>query len=180
MLLSNKKISRLVFLIALTLILEMVGLPQPVTGPLVNMMLILATLIVSPIAAVLLGAITPLIAVLRGQLPAPLIPLAPFIIIGNAILVILFTLVSRLFTSSDKIRKPLFSVRSWIALIVGAAAKFFWLYGAVRLVLPLLIGKTVPPAMLALMSVPQFVTAVIGGGFAFLLFNILQRHFHLN
>ena len=177
---SNTKISRLVFLIALTLIIEMVGLPQPVTGPLVNMMLILTTLIISPLAGVVLGAVTPIAAVLRGQLPPLLIPLAPFIVFGNAIFVLLFAMLFRISTVRRRIQQPLFSTRSWISLVAAAAAKILWLYSAVRLVLPLLIGKSAPPAILALMSAPQFFTAVIGGGFAFLLFNILRRHFHLN
>lgn len=173
----STNISRLVFLAALTIILEMVGLPQPATGPLVNMMLIYTTLVVSPLGGLALGLMTPLIAVLRGQLPPLLIPMAPFIMIGNALFVILFAAIGRIKSAK---KEPLFSLWAWIGLVVSAAAKMTWLYVIVRMLLPHLIGRPAPAPLLLLMSLPQFFTAVIGGAFAFLLFNIIKRRFHLN
>jgi len=173
------KFSRLVFLVALTIILEMVGLPQPATGPLVNMMLIITTLVVNPLGGVALGIVTPLVAVLRGQLPPLLIPMAPFIMIGNALFVLLFASLGGMISAPAE-KEPLFSLWAWIGLVVSAAVKTTWLYVVVRMVLPHLIGKPVPTLLLALMSLPQFVTAIIGGSFAFLIFNIIKRRFHLN
>ncbi len=177
---DTKKLSRLVLLSALTLSMELAGLPQPATGPLVNMMLILTTLVINPFAGVALGAITPLVAALRGQLPALLIPMAPFIMAGNALFVVFFAVISNRFTVFGRKEKPLYPAWVWAGLLGGAVVKALWLYGAVRLALPLLLGRPVPPPLLAMMFIPQFITAVIGGVAAFLLFNILQRHFHLN
>ena len=61
---------------------------QPAVGPLVNMTLIVATLIVGPLSATLIGVLTPLVAFLLGIMP--LLPIVPFIMIGNAIFVFSF------------------------------------------------------------------------------------------
>ncbi len=173
------KFSRLALLIALTITLQMAGLPQPAIGPLVNMMLIITTLVINPLGGLALGVVTPLVAVLGGQLPPLLIPMAPFIMIGNALFVILFAAIGGMKSALTE-KEPLYSVWAWIGLVVAAAAKTAWLYLIVRMLLPHLIGKPVPAPLLALMSLPQFVTAGIGGSFAFLFFNILKRRFHLN
>ena len=70
---STRSLTRFVFLTALTLSIEMMGLPQPFTGPLINMMLIITSLIINPGAGVILGLFTPILAALRGQLPPPLV-----------------------------------------------------------------------------------------------------------
>jgi hypothetical protein len=44
--------------------------------------------------------------------------------------------------------------------------KFIVLYAAARILLPLLLGKTLPPALVSIMALPQLLTALIGGGFA--------------
>ena len=176
MLLSTRHISRFIFLIALTLIIEMIGLPQPFTGPLINMMLILTSLVVSPLAGVILGALTPLVAAIRGQLPGFLVPIIPFIFIGNAVFVLLFS-----FLRARSREKNIFiSVAAWCGVLLGAFVKFVVLYYAARFVLPLYFGTAVPDKIVALMSFPQFFTAVAGGVFAFLIYNMLQIRFHLN
>ena len=178
--LTNKYISRLVVFVTLTVVIEILGFPQPITGPLVNMMLILTTLILGPVAGVILGILTPLIAVFRGQLPPPLMPMVPFIMFGNSIFVLLFAAIDQRLKKLSPSRRLLASPGSWLALFAGAFAKFIWLYSAVRILLPRLIGTSIPPTVLALMSTPQFFTAMTGGIFAFLLFNILQQRYHLN
>ena len=169
-------ITRLIILISLTLSFEMLGLPQPITGPLVNLMLILTTLVLNPMAGVILGSVSPLVAVIRGQLPAIFLPMVPFIIIANALLVLIFGFVSKLFPfalSHDS--SPLKSIGNWLGLFLGAMIKFLWLYASASFVLPIILGKQLPPPFIAMMAVPQFVTAIIGGSFALLIFSMLQR-----
>jgi hypothetical protein len=55
-------------LLALTAAIQMAGLPQPITGPAVNAMLMLTTLVVGMAGGVAVGALTPGIAFLRGIL----------------------------------------------------------------------------------------------------------------
>ena len=60
---------------------------QMVTGTVVNMSLILATFLIGPYVAVLLGLMPSSFALLSGLLPLPLALIVPFIMISNAILV---------------------------------------------------------------------------------------------
>jgi len=170
--------TRLVILTSLTLAMEMIGLPQPVTGPIVNLMLILTTLILNPIAAVILGTITPTVAVIRGQLPAILMPMVPFIILGNALLVLTFGFVRHLLSGSrPPASLPLKSPANWAGLLAGSFAKFLWLYFSVKHILPLLIGKTLPPRLVSMMALPQLITALIGGALALAIYQILRKSF---
>ncbi|NIA29487.1 MAG: hypothetical protein GWP06_06190 [Actinobacteria bacterium] len=168
-------ITRLIILISLTLSFEMLGLPQPITGPLVNLMLILTTLVLNPLAGVILGSISPLVAVIRGQLPAILLPMVPFIIIANALFVLIFGLTGKLFPFSlDHDSSPLKSIGNWLGLLLGATIKFLWLYASASFVVPLILGKQLPAPFIAMMAIPQFITAIIGGIFALLIFSMLR------
>ncbi|MBN1480181.1 ECF transporter S component [candidate division KSB1 bacterium] len=177
MTLSTKSTSRLIFLIALTLIFEMLGLPQPVTGPLVNMMLILTTLVISTLAGVSLGFITPVVAAVRGQLPGFLLPMIPFIIVSNALLVILFSFIRRLLATWLRDDNLLLSFPAWLGLFVGAFVKFLVLYHSARILLPMLISKNVPEAFIAMMSLPQLLSAIFGGALALFIFRMLSSRF---
>ena len=161
-------------MIALTLIFEMLGFPQLFTGPLVNMMLILTSLIITPAAGALLGAITPVVAVVRGQLPSFLLPMIPFIIIANALFVMVFSLLRSRQSSNVNV---LMSTAAWLGLLCGAIVKFIILYYTTRFTLPILLGANVSDKLLAMMSLPQFFTAVAGGAFAFLIYNMLRARF---
>ena len=164
--------TRLVLLTSLTIAIEMLGLPQPFTGPFVNMMLLLTTLVLGPLSGAILGIITPLVAVLRGQLPAILLPMVPFIILANAILVFIFGLSCRFI---DGGRSPIRSVFSWSGLVFAALCKFLFLYVSVLFLVPFLLGKTFPSPVIAAMALPQFVTAIIGGILALVIFDLMQR-----
>ena len=169
-------ITRLVILISLTLIIEMIGLPQPVTGPLVNMMLILTSLVLNIMGGAFLGCITPLAAVLRGQLPPFLLPMVPFILIGNVLLVVIFGFVKSLLKHQKLTHpNPFYSIANWTGLIIGAFIKFFWLYFSATIILPLLLHKELPPEAIALMAAPQLFTALIGGAFALFISNLLKK-----
>lgn len=151
----------------------MIGLPQPITGPFVNFMLILTTLIINPTAGILLGSITPLIAVLRGQLPPLLLPMVPFIIAGNAVLVIFFSLpVSVTKTGYSKIVRQ---SAPWIGILLGAFLKFVLLYFSATLVLPILFVRSLPDPVIAMMALPQFITAIVGGVLALFFHRLLSK-----
>lgn len=175
MTIRTKTVARFIFLTTITLIIEMIGLPQPFTGPLVNMMLILTTLLLNPFAGAGLGVITPLIAVLRGQLPAPLIPMVPFIIVANALYVLTFAAVRRALQRLGPCERPILAPACWFGLFVGSALKFGFLYLSARTILPLLLAKQLPTKLIALMSLPQLVTALVGGGLAFFFYQLLVK-----
>lgn len=146
-------------LFALILIVQALGLPYVVTGPLVNAMLLLATVFVGVGGSVLIGLLTPWVALLRGILPAPLGPIVPFIMLGNAVFVTVFGLFRR---------KGEFSFAIG-GVVLGAFAKYLVLSQVVRLLIDL------PPSVARMMQVPQLITALLGGTIALFLSQVLQR-----
>jgi len=152
---SIRWISRTAILLAIALVFQMGGFPQFITGPLVNTVLYLATMIVGWQGGILIGIFTPVIAAMRGILPPPLAPLIPFIALGNSILVILFFWLK----SKNKI----------FGIIIASVVKFLILVSAVRLLVQ------VPPAVAQMMSFPQLITALAGGFIALLVMNIFKR-----
>jgi len=69
--------------LAITLALQVIGLPKPVTGVIVNMIYILLYRSCDLRHVFMLAVLTPLLAFFTGHLPPPLIPVAPFIALGN-------------------------------------------------------------------------------------------------
>ena len=138
-----KWLTRTAFLLAIALVFQMGGFPQPITGPLVNTVLYLAASIVGWQGGILIGILTPLVAAMRGILPPPLAPLIPFIALGNSLMVVLFYLLK----FKNKI----------IAIIIASLVKFSILFSAVNLLVQ------VPPAVSQMMSLPQLITALTGG-----------------
>jgi hypothetical protein len=80
------RLARLGLLLVLALLIPSLGLPQAITGPLVNALLILTVEIAGLGAALAIGMVTPMAALLRGVLPLPLMVMIPFIALGNATL----------------------------------------------------------------------------------------------
>jgi len=128
-------ISRTAILLAISLVFQMGGFPQFITGPLVNTVLYLAAM--------------------RGILPPPLMPLIPFIALGNAVLVILFFWLK--------------SRNNILGILIASAVKFLVLVSAVNLLVQ------VPSAIAQMMSFPQLITALTGGFIALLIVNIFKK-----
>ncbi|NLL61348.1 MAG: ECF transporter S component [Candidatus Atribacteria bacterium] len=150
-----KWLTRTAFLLAIALVFQMGGFPQPITGPLVNTVLYLAASIVGWQGGILIGILTPLVAAMRGILPPPLAPLIPFIALGNSLMVVLFYLLK----FKNKI----------IAIIIASLVKFSILFSAVNLLVQ------VPPAVSQMMSLPQLITALTGGIVALLVMALLKK-----
>ena len=122
---------------------------QWITGPIVNAMLILATVIIGPTEAILLGLMPSAIALSTGLLPIALAPMVPFIMIGNAVLVVLF----------HYLRGQNFA----LSLGLSALLKFAFLHLSVVFIMSALLQNEIVSKLAIMMSWPQFVTAVAGG-----------------
>lgn len=155
-------IVRVIALMSAGLLITTLGLPQFVTGPLVNALLILTVLWCGVSQALFVGLVTPMGAALSGILPVPLAIMIPFIALGNGIFVSVFGGLQR--------------VNRWLALGVAAVLKFGLLYLAVTVLvarpLSLVIAGqpevvAVPNAFVGMMSWPQLLTALAGGAIAF-------------
>jgi len=149
---------KLVALMGAGLLISNLGMPQWITGPLVNSLLILTVLWLGVSQAIFVGMVTPLGAVISGVLPLPLLVMIPFIAMSNAILVSVFG--------------NLRHTNQWAALAVGAVAKAAFLFIAVTVLvahpLSLVIAGqgqavVVPASIVNMMSWPQLLTALTGG-----------------
>lgn len=159
---TARYVARTGVLLALALVVQMAGLPQPFTGPAVNAVLLLAAMAAGPVGGVLIGLLTPWIAFSRGILPAPLGPAIPFIMAGNAAIVLVYWAVTRLTRSTT------LGWGSWLAMVLGAAAKYLVISGAVQLLLSL------PPKLAVTLGTPQLMTALTGGVAALLAARALE------
>lgn len=153
---------RLAVLMGAGLLITNLGLPQWLTGPLVNALLILTVVWGGISQAIFVGMVTPLGAALSGVLPLPLLVMIPFIALGNAVFVSIFG--------------SLYGKNRWLALAVSAVVKAGFLYAAVTLLvarpLSLVIAGqaqpvVVPGTIVNMMSWPQALTALAGGLIAF-------------
>jgi hypothetical protein len=154
-------------LLTLALLVPALGLPQPVTGPLVNALLLITVETLGLWPAIALGMVTPLGGLLHGVLPLPLAVMIPFIVLGNATLVSVY----------DALRGR----NRWLALAVAAFAKFGVIYASVSVLatrpFEFALGGAaqnvvMPGAIVAMMSWPQLATALAGGLLAFALLRL--------
>lgn len=155
---SLQQLTRLALLLALTLSVQSLRLPTPVTGPLVNLMLILSTAVIGTAGGVSIGLLTPWAALLLGIIAPVLAPAIPFIMLGNAVYCFCYGALA------GKIKGG-----PWIGIILGAALKFTIIAGAARYLL------TLPPPAAAALLLPQLGSALVGGAAALPLARYLRR-----
>ncbi|MDH8678310.1 ECF transporter S component [Fusibacter bizertensis] len=158
-------LTRTAVLLSLALIFQ-VGFnqfAQPAVGPLVNMTLIIAAIVVGPISAVIIGCLTPLVAFFLGIMP--LLPVVPFIMIANTLLVLTFSLFKGKFHKFG----------AWIGVVLAAVVKASFLAISIRYLVVLFVEK-VPPKLIAAFSLPQLYTALIGGVLAVIIAHYLSGY----
>lgn len=80
------QISQAGIFLAVLLAVQLVGLPNPITGTLVNALLIFVLLRLGVKYAFMLGILSPLGGIVSGHLPVPLYPVVPVIITGNLLM----------------------------------------------------------------------------------------------
>ena len=132
-----------------------------IVGPLVNMTLLIAAAVVGSTSAILIGCLTPLMAfVLRIS---TFLPVVPFIMVANAILVLTFNL----------IRKRLIPYGNIVAMILAAFVKFAFLAISIRYFVTLFVDAVKPP-MVTLFTLPQLTSALIGGTLALVISHYLK------
>lgn len=173
---NTKKLIRTSLFLAVAIVFQIIGRNVPqinqfMVGPVVNAILLLTTFICGIFWGAAIGILTPLLALLVGQLAAPLGFFVPFIMIGNFIFVICFGILM----NKGKWGK-------YAGIAAGAILKFFFLSFASSKLIGM-IGMNVPKKVLAklmmAMSTPQLVTALIGGIIALVFIEILNRR-HLS
>ncbi len=126
---------------------------QFITGPIVNATLLIAVALLGVRDGLLIGLIPSSIALATGLLPAVLVPMIPFIIVGNAILVVTFGFLK--------------GKNYWLGVISGSVLKFVFLFGTSSIVTGLLLNQQLAANVAVMMSWPQLVTALAGGLLAY-------------
>lgn len=164
-----KYLTRTAMLLALTIVFQFLGRHIPlgqnsnfIVGPLVNACLIISAGLVGIFGGAVISVLSPYGAILTGAtLP---LPLAPFIAVGNFVLVLAFYI---------------FRKRKVIGIISGSIAKFAVIYGSLLYIIPFFKLMPANKAMNlagAAFGWPQLVTALIGGIIAIPIIYRLEKH----
>ncbi len=156
---SNRTVIRAAVCLGMLLAVQTLGFPQPVTGTLVNGILLITGVFVHPGWAVAVGFMSPLTGILRGIVPAAMLPAAVFIGLGNMVYILVYY-------GGDRSGHLLGRAG---AVVLGAAAKFGLLWMAAHVVLDL------PGPARVMLGLPQLGTALAGGVLAVLLGQALRR-----
>lgn len=153
-------ITRTAVLLAIVLAVQSLRLPSYFTGPVVNAVLILATLFSGVLSGMTIGCITPIVAVLMGIIPPAAVPLVPVIIAANFTLTLVFFLLDR--------------VNRYFAWLGAAFAKFGVFYFSLNYLLGAL-GINIPAPLLVAFQLPQLYTALAGGFLAVIIARYLKQ-----
>jgi len=156
----------LVVLIGVAIAAPVLFKQQLVTGTIVNATLITGAAMLGARDGLLIGLIPSSVALAMGLLSPALAPMIPFIILGNAILILTFSYLKNL--------------NFWVGAVAGSILKFAFLYGMSTVVTGLLINKQVAPAVAQMMSWPQLVTALAGSVAAFGFLKLVKRDRAIN
>ena len=160
---TMNQLARTSVLLALALVFQ-IGFNQfgpTIVGPLVNMTLLIAAAVVGSTSAILIGCLTPLMAFVLGI--STFLPVVPFIMAANALLVLTFNL----------IRKRVKFYGNIVAMILAAFVKFAFLAISIRYFVTLFVDAVKPP-MVTLFTLPQLTSALIGGTLALVISHYLK------
>lgn len=134
---------------------------QPVTGPVVNAVLFVAAVLLGNGSAILVGLIPSLIALSCGLLPSVLAPTVPFIMLGNTLLILVFSTLQK--------------KNYWLAMVSASVLKFVFLFSTSSVVANLIIKKEIAQKAIAMLSWPQLLTALGGGIIAYLVLRVIKK-----
>jgi len=148
-------------LIAAATFAPLLGHQQFISGPLVNAVLFISVAVLNAESAIVIGLFPSIYALSVGVLPSVLAPMIPFIMLGNAILVVAFS----------RLRK----INFWFGMLGASFLKFVFLAASSSVVINLIIKKEVAVTAANMMSWPQLLTAVLGGIAAYAFLRAIKR-----
>ncbi|EOD00031.1 ECF transporter S component [Caldisalinibacter kiritimatiensis] len=168
---TTSYITRTGILLALALVFQIgfQSFAQPAVGPLVNMVLLISAGMVGTLSGVIVGCFTPLIALMVGIMKLP--ALLPFIMIGNALYVIIFNFMRGKITPGGE----------YIGLAVAALGKFAFLALTIRYIAAKLFLANLPAqklkVIIGIFSLPQLYTALVGGIIALIILKLIPEKY---
>lgn len=136
-------------------------LNQLLTGSIVNALLFIAVIILGLESALFLCLIPSIVSIYTGLLPMALLPMIPFIIVGNILLVLTFNFINK--------------KGFWISAIPAAFLKFIfiWISGTL---LANYIFTEVGNKIMLMVSWPQLLTAIAGASMAFIFLKTIKKN----
>jgi hypothetical protein len=158
-------ITRSGLLLACLIVVQLIPFPAPfkqlITGPLVNMVLLIAAMSIGLLGGIVLAILSPVLAQIlqTHSILGPLFFVIPFIMLGNMVYVLFFH-----WFRGKKDNIVLVS----IGLILGSVLKFFVLYLAVTIII-----KNLPLPLKTAMGITQLYTALGGGVLAITIGHLL-------
>lgn len=165
-------ITRTAIFTALLIVTQFVTAPLGntlVTGSIVNLILIMSAMTCGLSSGLMVAVISPVFAKLFGI--GPLWPIVPFIMAGNAVLTVIWSLIGNRVIVNKHVSRI-------IALVVGAVCKFLVLYiGVVKVAIPLFLNLPEKQASVIAntFSIPQLITASIGGAIAVVILPVIKK-----
>ena len=144
-------------------------LNQLITGSIVNALLFISASTLGLESAFLLCLIPSLISIYTGLLPLSLAPMIPFIMTGNALLVLVFSKMTN--PTSLKFRG---ARNFWLGATSAAFIKFIFIWSA-GMILANSILHGISKSVLLMISWPQFATSIAGACIAFLFLKIIKK-----
>lgn len=134
---------------------------QAVTGTIVNAALIIAVIILGKKEAITIGLFPSLISVVTGFLVPAVVPLIPFIILSNMILILAF----------DILRKGGY----WKGIFWGSILKFSFLYISGIILIKIFESDNLSRIITLMFNWQQLLTALTGGIVAYATLKILKK-----
>lgn len=167
-------ITRTAVFIALLIVVQAVTAPLGntlVTGTLVNALLIVSVMTCGAMSGATVAVVSPIMAKMVGI--GPLWGLIPFIALGNIVLVLVWHFLGNRHMGT-------WYASGTAALAAAALAKFLTLYvGITRVAVPVLLRLPEPQASVVsgMFSLPQLITALLGGVVALPVIHAVRRAF---
>ncbi len=134
---------------------------QFISGPIVNALLIIITVMLGLRSGILMCFVPSLMALVGGLLPAIMAPFIPFIMVSNIIMVFLF----------HKLRLKNY----WLGAGAGSIAKFIFLFITSQIFFNFFVAQTLSKNIALMMSWNQLYSAALGSLIAFVFLKTIKR-----
>ena len=133
---------------------------QEITGPIVNAILYLSVIFIGFPGALFVAFFPSAVSLATGHLPFSMIPMIPFIMIGNLVLMMSFNQ---------------FKKNYWTGVLIASFLKFIFLFISGQLIFTLIDKKLLILAS-GMMGWMQFFTALAGGLIAYMVLRFVNRN----
>lgn len=162
-----KKISAILGISLLMLFVPRIIPYQLVAGSIVNAVLILSLVMYGFRPTFILCFVPSMVALFSGMLPTVIAPILPFVMISNVVFISVIYFFRKTFSQENK--------GYWFGIVLGAFAKFLFLFLSVNIISRLLVRQEIAQKILTMFSWPQLFTAISGGVVAYFSLKLLKK-----